>query len=129
MVRAVDDQTASPRRLSQCAATQSGDSGLHRCASGESEAVRLDQDCRRDSGQHRAIRRAHRRRAGHTTSVTNHRDRTLADTYADDKGRGLKLSELWRAPSSGGPAVVAVMVIQQAVAGVVLIIACANVAT
>ena len=54
--------------------------------------------------------------------------RNLADTYADDKGRGLKLSELWRAPSSGGPAVVAVMVIQQAVAGVVLLIACANVA-
>ena len=51
-----------------------------------------------------------------------------ADTYADDKGRGLKLSELWRAPSSGGPAVVAVMVIQQVVAGVVLLIACANVA-
>ena len=75
---AVDDQTASPRRFSQRAATQSGDSGLHRSASGESEAVRLDQDCRRDSGQHRAIRRAHRRRAGHTTSVTDHRDRTLA---------------------------------------------------
>src|SRR5258706_880122 len=54
--------------------------------------------------------------------------RKLADTYADDKGRGLKLSELWRAPNSGGPAVVAVMVIQQAVAGVVLLIACANVA-
>jgi predicted permease len=54
--------------------------------------------------------------------------RNLADTYADDKGRGLKLSELWRAPNSGGPAVVAVMVIQQAVAGVVLLIACANVA-
>src|SRR6266849_7548673 len=84
MVRAVDDQTASPRRFSQCAATQSGDSGLHRCASGESEAVRLDQDCRRDSGQHRAIRRAHRRRAGHTTSVTNHRDGTLAHVNARD---------------------------------------------
>jgi putative ABC transport system permease protein len=54
--------------------------------------------------------------------------RNLADTYADDKGRGLKLSELWRAPSSGGPAVVAVMIIQQVVAGVVLLIACANVA-
>ena len=38
--------------------------------------------------------------------------RDLADTYADDKGRGVQLSELWRAPSSGGPAVVAVMVIQ-----------------
>jgi macrolide transport system ATP-binding/permease protein len=54
--------------------------------------------------------------------------RNLADTYPDDKGRGLKLSELWRAPSSGGPAVVAVMVIQQSVACVVLLIACANVA-
>ena len=43
----------------------------------ESEAVRLDQDRRRDSGQHRSIRGAHRRCAGRTTSVTNHRDRTL----------------------------------------------------
>ena len=31
--------------------------------------------------------------------------RDLADTYADHTGRGLKLSELWRAPSRGGPAV------------------------
>jgi predicted permease len=54
--------------------------------------------------------------------------RNLADTYPDDKGRGLKLSELWRAPSSGGPAVIGVMVIQQSVACVVLLIACANVA-
>ena len=34
------------------------------------------------------------------------------DAYADDKGRGVKLSELWRAPSSGGPAVLAVMGVQ-----------------
>ena len=54
--------------------------------------------------------------------------RNLADTYPDDKGRGLKLSELWRAPSSGGPSVIGVMVIQQSVACVVLLIACANVA-
>jgi len=54
--------------------------------------------------------------------------RNLADTYPDDKGRGLKLSELWRAPSSGGPAIIGVMVIQQSVACVVLLIACANVA-
>src|SRR5262245_14464871 len=54
--------------------------------------------------------------------------RNLADTYPDDKGRGLKVSELWRAPSSGGPAVIGVMIIQQSVACVVLLIACANVA-
>ena len=53
--------------------------------------------------------------------------RDLADAYADDKGRGVKLYELWRAPTSGGPAVAAVMGIQLAVAGVVLLIACANV--
>jgi len=54
--------------------------------------------------------------------------RNLADTYPEDSGRGLKLSELWRAPSSGGPAIIGVMVIQQSVACVVLLIACANVA-
>ena len=43
------------------------------------------------------------------------------------EGRGVKLYELWRAPTSGGPAVAAVMGIQLAVAGVVLLIACANV--
>ena len=53
--------------------------------------------------------------------------RDLAAAYADDKGRGVKLSELWRSPSSGGPAVLAVMGVQLGVAGVVLLIACANV--
>ena len=51
----------------------------------------------------------------------------LADAYADDKGRGVKLYELWRSPSVGGAAVTAVMFIQLAVAGVILLIACANV--
>src|SRR4029450_1078338 len=40
--------------------------------------------------------------------------RNLADTYADDRGRGLKLSELWRAPNSGGPAGVARIVLPRA---------------
>jgi predicted permease len=52
----------------------------------------------------------------------------LASTYPQDAGRGVALSELWRAPTSGGPAVAAVMGVQMAVAGVVLLIACANVA-
>ena len=52
----------------------------------------------------------------------------LANAYADDAGRGVKLYELWRAPSMGGAAVTAVMGVQLAVAGVVLLIACANVA-
>jgi predicted permease len=51
----------------------------------------------------------------------------LADAYSEDKGRGVKLYELWRSPSSGGVAVTAVMAIQLAVAGVILLIACANV--
>jgi len=70
-----------------CALDPAGPSfgaSVHRCASGESEAVRLDEDRRRDSGQHRPMRRAHRRRAGHTTSVANHRDRTLDGS--DDSG-------------------------------------------
>jgi len=53
---------------------------------------------------------------------------SLASTYAQDAGRGVALFELWRAPSSGGPAVAAIMGVQMAVAGVVLLIACANVA-
>ena len=52
----------------------------------------------------------------------------LADAYADDAGSSVKLFELWRAPSMGGIAVTAVMGVQLAVAGVVLLIACANVA-
>ena len=52
----------------------------------------------------------------------------LGRTYKDDAGSGVKLYELWRAPSMGGAAVTAVMGVQLAVAGVVLLIACANVA-
>jgi predicted permease len=54
--------------------------------------------------------------------------RDLARTYPDDAESGVKLYELWRAPSMGGAAVTAVMGVQLAVAGVVLLIACANVA-
>jgi predicted permease len=51
----------------------------------------------------------------------------LAAAYPDDQGRGIRVSPLWRAPQSGGPAIAAVMGIQLAVAAVVLLIACANV--
>ena len=54
--------------------------------------------------------------------------RDLGAAYADDAGSGVKLYELWRAPSMGGAAVTAVMGVQLGVAGVVLLIACANVA-
>jgi macrolide transport system ATP-binding/permease protein len=54
--------------------------------------------------------------------------RDLAATYADDKGNGVKLYELWRSPGGGGPAIAAVMGIQLGIAGVILLIACANVA-
>jgi putative ABC transport system permease protein len=52
----------------------------------------------------------------------------LARTYAEDAGTGVKVYRLWQAPSMGGTAVTAVMGVQLAVAGVVLLIACANVA-
>ena len=52
----------------------------------------------------------------------------LGNTYPDDAGSGIKLFELWRAPSMGGAAVTAVMGVQLGVAGIVLLIACANVA-
>ena len=54
--------------------------------------------------------------------------RDLSAAYADGKGFGLKLSELWRAPNAGGAAVAGVMGVQLGVAAIVLLIACANVA-
>jgi len=53
------------------------------------------------------------------------RDLAAADA---DANQGVVLYELWRAPSFGGVAVTAVMGVQLAVAGAVLLIACANVA-
>ena len=47
---------------------------------------------------------------------------------AEDAGSEITLFELWQAPSMGGIAVTAVMGVQLGVAGVVLLIACANVA-
>ena len=55
------------------------------------------------------------------------RPATWLAAYAEDAGRGITLFELWRAPSMGGVAVTAVMGVQLGVAGVVLLIACANV--
>ncbi len=54
--------------------------------------------------------------------------RGLAEAYPKQSFDGIKLYELWRAPSMGGAAIAAVMGVQLAVAGVVLLIACANVA-
>jgi predicted permease len=54
--------------------------------------------------------------------------RDLAAAYPDDAGRGVKLYEQWRAPHTGGDSRVLAMSIQMAVVGVVLLIACANVA-
>src|SRR5437870_4837600 len=82
VVRRTDDETDPARRVSKRAATEGGDSGVHRCASVESEAVRLDENRRRHSREHRSIRRADRGRAGRTTYVTNHRDGTLGGTEA-----------------------------------------------
>jgi predicted permease len=52
----------------------------------------------------------------------------LAATYPDDAGRGVRLYELWRAPNSGGSTAAMVMGVQMIVVGIVLLIACANVA-
>ena len=54
--------------------------------------------------------------------------RGLAEAYPKQAFEGITLYELWRAPSMGGAAIAAVMGVQLAVAGVVLLIACANVA-
>src|SRR5204863_4325663 len=52
----------------------------------------------------------------------------LARAYPKDSADGVKLYELWRAPSMGGASVTAVLGVQLGVAGIVLLIACANVA-
>ena len=52
----------------------------------------------------------------------------LAAAYSEDAGHGVALYELWRAPTRGGGAVAGAMGLQMAVASVVLLIACANVA-
>jgi len=52
----------------------------------------------------------------------------IARDYPKDSNSGVLLSELWRAPNSGGAAVGALMGVQLGVASVVLLIACANVA-
>src|SRR5262249_53536381 len=49
----------------------------------------------------------------------------LARTYAEDAGTGLKVYKIWQAPGMGGTAVTAVLGVEP---GVVLLIACANVA-
>ena len=51
----------------------------------------------------------------------------LAAAYPDDEGHGVKVYALWQAPASGGPSVTALMAIELGVAGVILLIACANV--
>src|SRR6185436_3697566 len=54
--------------------------------------------------------------------------RDLAAAYPDDRGRGVRLYELWRAPNGGGSRPAMVMGIQMVVVALVLLIACANVA-
>ena len=61
---------------------KTGHPGIHRRASGQSETVRLDEERRRDPGEHRSLRAADRRRAGRTTNVTNHGYGTLAHATA-----------------------------------------------
>jgi predicted permease len=54
--------------------------------------------------------------------------RGIREAYGQTGYTGVKLSPLWLAPNAGGATVVGVMGIQQAVAAIVLLIACANVA-
>src|SRR5262249_40202059 len=54
--------------------------------------------------------------------------RDIREAYGQTAYSGVKLSPLWLAPNAGGAAVVGVMGIQQGVAAIVLLIACANVA-
>jgi transposase len=55
VVLRADDAAIAPRRPPERRPTRSRDHGLHRRPSCRSEAVRLDQDRRRDPGQHRPL--------------------------------------------------------------------------
>lgn len=54
--------------------------------------------------------------------------RNLEATYPENAGRGARLYELWRAPGRSGSTMLPGLVVMMAFAGVVLLIACANVA-
>ena len=76
LVRRAHEQTIAARRASQRRTAQGGDPGVHRGASCEGHAVRVDQDHRRDSGQHCALRSANPRLPGAIYSA-DHAVRTL----------------------------------------------------
>ncbi len=54
--------------------------------------------------------------------------RNLAAAYAEDAGRSVRLYEIWRAPGRSGATMLPGLLVMMAFAGVVLLIACANVA-
>jgi len=54
--------------------------------------------------------------------------RNLASTYAEQADRSVRLYELWRAPGRSGATMLPGLMVNMAFAGVVLLIACANVA-
>jgi predicted permease len=54
--------------------------------------------------------------------------RNLASTYADDADRSVRLYEVWRAPGRSGATMLPGLTVLMAFAGVVLLVACANVA-
>ena len=53
----------------------------------------------------------------------------LAGAYPENDGRGLRVYPLWRAPGTGGAIMLPVLSILSGVVGIVLLIACANVAS
>ena len=77
LVRRAHEQTTASRRAPQRRAAEGGDSGVHRRASCEGHAVRVDQERRRDPRQHRALRSANPRLSGRATYSANHAVRTL----------------------------------------------------
>src|SRR4030095_4911883 len=78
MVRRTDDQTAAARCTPERGSIGGRHPRVHRRASCESEAVRVDQDCGPDSRKHRAVRSTDARLSGRATYCANHAVRTLA---------------------------------------------------
>ena len=83
LVRRADEQTIAPRRPPQCRAVGDRDPRVHRRASCESEAVRLDEDRRRDSRKHRSVRSTDTRLSGRATYCANHAVRTLGQSRGE----------------------------------------------
>jgi hypothetical protein len=82
LLRRNHQQAHLSRRIPKRERTGGGHPRIHRCSQRKSQTLRLDQDGRRNSGQHRPLRSAHpHRRPAIMTYVANHCDRRLVSCH------------------------------------------------